>query len=193
MIQSLDLAGLPAGAGEIVLPLAAAKAHLQVLHADDNDLIAALRDAAVVAVEDHTGLRLTPRTALVLRGEAFPAAGAPLRMFARPVQLATSLVYRDAANVERTMAGAVRVVDGDGLLPVPGSSWPSDCAGALAVTFNAGLANAAQIPAPLVTAAKLLLGTLFMQRESVVLSGATIAELPHGFTMLCAPYRRVRV
>ena len=195
MLYSLDLTGLPAGAGEAVLPLAQAKQHLHVLHDDDDDLITALRDAAVVAVEEYTALRLTPRAdddALVLRGEALPLGNAPLRLFARPVTNIVSVAYRDAENGAKSVdVATLRIVDGDSIAPVPGQLWPTDCEGALVVTFEAGLA-AGKIPAALGVAASMLVATWFTMRESVTTEGATI-ELPHGFKMLCGPYRRVRV
>ncbi len=194
MHSTLDLAGLPSGAGELVLPLASVKAHLQVLDSDSDDLIEALRDVALMQVEEFTGLRLTARTGLKWRGEAFPAsAHQVLRLFARPVTAVTAISYRDADNVAQTFDVAkVRIADGDALVPVPGESWPSDCAGAIEITFTAGLATLADIPTPLKSAMQMLVGTLFKYRESVVTEGATVV-LPHGFAMLCGPWRRVRV
>jgi uncharacterized phiE125 gp8 family phage protein len=196
MLYSLDLAGLPAGAGEAVLPLALAKQHLNVDYVDDDDLIEALRDAAVVAVEDFTGLRLTPRTGsgnrLVLRGEKLPGGTALLRLFARPVTDIVSVTYLDAENQAQSIDVAdLRIVDGDGIAPVPGTEWPTDCAGELVVTFEAGLSTGT-IPPALPQAARMMLATLWQFRESVTMAGA-VAEIPHGFQMLCRPYRRPRI
>lgn len=194
MHSTLDLTALPSGAGELVLPLDQVKAHLRVLDSDSDDLIAALRDAALMQVEEYTGLRLTARAGLKWRGEVFPAsAHQVLRLFARPVTAVTAISYRDSSNAAQTFDVAkVRIADGDALVPVPGESWPTDCAGAIEITFTAGLATLAEIPTPLKSAMQMLIGTLFLYRESVVTQGVSM-ELPHGFTSLCGPYRRARV
>lgn len=191
---TLDLAALPAGYGEALLPLADAKAHLRVLEDDEDDLIAALRDAAIDAVEQYTGLRLRARTgadALTWRGECLPTDDSQmLRLGARPATALTSIVWLDSSGASVTGdVATLRIVDGDGLLPKPGESWPSDVAGGVTIVFACVLATA---PPALIMAAKMLLATFYTNRESVVTSGMT-AELSHGFKMLCAPYRRWQV
>ncbi len=194
MIFTLDIAALPEGYGEALLPLAAAKAHLGVLEDDDDDLIEALRDAAIVMVENYTGLILGPRTgadALVWRAEGLPAPGCSLALGVRPVTAIDSVAYLDSDGAEAAVdVETLRIVGDDGCVPVTGSRWPY-ASGGVVVTFSAGLADGAA-PAPLIAAARMFLATLYMQRETVVV-GTISGEVPQGFKMLCQPYRRLRV
>ena len=191
---ALDPAALPDGYGEAVLSIAAAKAHLRVLHDDEDDLITALRDAAVQMVEQYCSIRLNPMTgsdALVWRGEVLPRdSRCGVRLGARPVTEIVSVTYLDGANVSQSMdVATLRISDQDMILPVPGASWPGDDAGAVVITFEAGMDDQ---PAPLIAAAKMFLGTLYLQRETIVTGGA-VAEVPMGFRHLCNPWRRVRL
>lgn len=191
MVFTLDIAALPAGYGDAVLPLEAAKAHLHVLEDDDDDLIEALRDAAVEMVEKYTGVILNPRTgddALVWRAECLPAGGVSLGV--GPVTEIVSAAWLDAAGDTQAIdVATLRIVDQRTIAPLPGSAWPTGIAGGVVITFEAGLTSA---PAPLVTAAKMFLATLYRHRETIVTAGL-VEEVPHGFAMLCRPYRRILV
>lgn len=193
MLFTLDIAALPDGYGEAVLPIADAKAHLRVLEDDEDDLIEALRDAAVLMVESYTGLILQPREgddALVWRAECLPGGTVPRLIGARPIRDIVSVTYLDADGSEQSIdVAGLRVVDQGSIAPVPGTMWPSGVAGGVTVTFSAGLDTP---PPQLVSAAKMFLATLYMERESVV-TGGTSGELTPGFLMLCRPFRRVRV
>ncbi len=195
MIFTLDIAAMPTGYAEALLPLVAAKAHLGVFEVDDDDLIEALRDAAIVMVEQYTGLVLGPRTgadALVWRAEALPrSCGYSIGLGVRPVTAILSAAYLDGDGAEAAIdVDTLRIVGDDGCVPVAGASWPSTTGGVV-LTFEAGLA-AGKAPAPLIAAAKMFLATLYMQRETVVV-GTISGEVPQGFKMLCSPYRRWRV
>lgn len=193
MIFTLDIAALPEGYGDAVLPLSAAKAHLHVLEDDDDDLIEALRDAAVEMVEKYTGVILNPRAgddALVWRAECLPPERASVALGVGPVIDVVSAAWLDSAGGEQEIdVATLRIVDQRSIAPRPGSAWPVGVAGGVVIRFEAGMAVA---PAPLVTAAKMFLATLYMHRETIVTAGL-VAEVPHGFAMLCRPYRRIRV
>ena len=193
MIFTLDIAALPEGYGEAVLPVGAAKAHLRVLHDDEDDLIKALRDAAVEMVEQYTGLVLGPRVgadALVWRAESVPGWG-PVLMGRRPIRSIASITHLDSAGGEQAIDPTTfRVIDQDSIVPKSGQ-WPSGISGGVVVTFAAGLDEGA-VPAPLVTAAKMFLATLYANRETIVTDGAA-GHVTAGFAMLCRPYRRIRV
>jgi uncharacterized phiE125 gp8 family phage protein len=193
MIFTLDIAAMPAGYGEAILPVALAKAHLRVLEDDDDDLIEALRDAAIEMVEQYTGLVLGPRTgdgALVWRAECLPVNG-PVLLARRPIRSIVSITHLDAVGDEQAIdVDTVRIVDQDRIVP-KWKQWPSGVSGEVVVTFEAGLDQEAA-PASLLAAARMFLATLYAQRETVV-TGTIVGELPHGFKMLCAPYRRLRV
>lgn len=193
MIFTLDIAALPDGYGDAVLPIEEAKAHLHVLEDDEDDLIAALRDAAVEMVEQYCGVILNPRVgedAMVWRAECLPAGTAPVSLGRGPVTKIVSATYLDAGGETQSIdVAALRIVDQRSIVPVPGARWPVAPAGGVVVTFEAGLAAA---PAALVAAARMFLATLFLHRETVATQGA-VAEVPQGFAMLCRPYRRITV
>lgn len=195
MIYTLDVAALPVGYGEALLPLEAAKAHLRVIEDDEDGLIEALRDAAIEMVEQFTGLILGPRSggdAMVWRAESLPAGACPIRLGVRPVVEPVSMTWLDSAGAAQAMdAGSLRIVDGDSIVPAAGGRWPGDVAGGVVVTFAAGLATD-KAPAGLIAAAKMFMATLYAQRETIVTGGAQ-GELTHGFKMLCQRYRRLRV
>lgn len=196
MVFTLDIAALPDGYADAVLPLAAAKAHLHVLEDDDDDLIEALRDAAVEMVEKYTGVILNPRTgddALTWRAECLPAGQADragVSLGVGPVTGILSAAWLDSAGDEQSIdVATLRIVDQRTIAPLPGSTWPRGVAGGVVIRFEAGLAST---PAPLVTAAKMFLATLYRHRETIVTAGL-VEEVPHGFAMLCRPYRRIIV
>lgn len=193
MLFALDPVAMPAGYGEAVLPLADAKAHCRVLDDDEDDLIAALRDAAVQMVEHYCGVRLTDiggSPPLVWRGETLPSGATPVEMGVRPITAIVSLAYADASGAAQTIApAALRIVRGEAIAPAIGASWPADVGGSVVISFRAAM----DAPPPvLISAAKMFLATLFIQRESLSLTGA-VSDVPHGFAMLCRPYRRQRV
>lgn len=176
------------GYGEALLPLAAAKAHLRIesdITADD-DLIAALRDAAINMVEQYCGLRLAVQTGLVAR---FAGFGSGMRMGIGPASTVTvqSVSYVDATGSSVALASADwRVAVDGGLEPGIGRSWPV-ASGPVSVTFSAGYPSGAA-PSPLITAAKMFLAHLYANREAVV-AGVVSGEVPMGFKMLCSSYR----
>lgn len=174
------------GYGEALLPLVEAKAWVRVIADDDDDLIGALRDAAINMVEQYTGTRLALTTGLVARFEGF---GPGMRMGVGPAASVDvqSVSYVDASGTTVTLAdGAWRVAVDGALVPAIGTCWPVS-SGPVTVTFDAGFAAGAA-PSPLITAAKMFLAHLFENREAVVL-GTITSEVPMGFMMLCAPYR----
>lgn len=176
------------GYGEALLPLADAKAWLRLESGDDDedDLIAALRDAALNMVEQYCGIRLAAQTGLVAQ---FAAFGPGMRMGIGPAATVTvqSIAYLDAAGTSVSLtSGDWRVAVDGALLPGIGRSWPV-ASGSVTVTFSAGYPSGAA-PAPLISAAKMFLAHLYANREAVVV-GTINSELSLGFTSICAPYR----
>lgn len=193
MRYTLDIAALPAGYSEALLPLAAAKAHIRVLHDDEDDLIGALRDAAVTMVEQFTGLVLGPRTgadALVWRAECLPVSG-PVSLGRRPIRSVESIAYLDSAGDAAAIdVDTVRLVGQGGIVPNTGE-WPSGVSGGVIITFAAGL-DAGAVPAPLILAAKLFLASLYDNREGAVLEGVS-GQISAGFASLCQPWRKILI
>src|SRR5687768_9744984 len=98
----LEPFALPDGYGELVLPLAEAKAHLSI-EASETEFdmeVGVLRDAAVDMVERYCSVILAPRTGMVWVSEGVPSK---LRIGVQPVTSVTAMTYLDASNVERTV------------------------------------------------------------------------------------------
>ncbi len=191
MLFQITPSAVPDGYGETLLPLAACKAWLAVLEDDFDDLIGALRDAAIDTVEQYTGCYLAPRTGLIATFAGFDGSG-PMRLGRGPeASVAVQAVdYLDASGAAVAMdAGAWRWTVA-GLRPAIGTAWPAD-ASEIAVTFSAGFPTGA-CPAGLLAAAKMFVAHLFTNREAVVTQGAA-GELPLGFRMLCDQHRLVAI
>jgi uncharacterized phiE125 gp8 family phage protein len=180
---------LPADYAEGIVSLADAKAHLSV-EADEtgfDDLIAALRDAAVDMVERYCGVYLAPRTGAVWSAECLPRR---LRLPVRPVTAVTGFAYLDSAgDAAEVDVATLRVGPGGELLPLAGVCWPAG--NGFAVTFSAGY-TATNRPPALVQAVKMFIAHLFTNREAVV-TGTITAEIPLGFQALCAQFRPVLI
>ncbi len=178
---------LPESYGEAIVSLADLKAHLS-LTADEDEfdpLIEIYRDAAIDMVERYCALRLGPCTGLVWHGESLPS---PVRLGVGPVTAITAVTWLDDTGATITgTADDWRIMLRDQLALKPGRTAPTNVAGGVAITFNAGFADDTR-PAALVQAVKLFAAHLFLHREAV--SAGTIAgEIPLGFKMLCGAYR----
>lgn len=192
MLFQITPSAIPEGYGEALLPIDDAKAWLRVFDDEQDLLIAALRDAALDAVEQYCGVYLGPRTGMVA---SFAGFGTGMRVGRGPAAglAVTAVSYVDSAGVavemvapEEGVAGDWRVAVGGSLVPAIGACWPVSY-GPVTVTFDAGFA-AGTAPPGLITAAKMFMATLFSNRETVV-TGATVEELPLGFKMLCDQHR----
>lgn len=172
--------------GEAVLALNAAKTFLRVDGDDQDELIAALRDAALDWVERHTARSFEAR-AWRWTTSGFDIA---LRLPIGPVVGVDAIEYLDIAGVPVALAEDRMIVRGGQVLTAAGFSWPATSVAdaAVSVEFNAGLADPGDIPPALVAAAKLLLGHLFANRETVI-TGTIATEVPFGVMTLCAPFR----
>lgn len=171
--------------GEALIPLAAAKAHLRVDLDDEDDMIAAFRDAALDAVQQDTGVALVEQD-FSWRG----AFGRRVRLGVRPLVAITSISYLDAAGVAQLVDPDVyRIGLHDEIVLQTGQSWPATADGddAVTVLFSAGHAAGA-VPGTLLSAARLMIGHLFENRAAVETGGAG-GEVPLGFRRLCDLYR----
>ena len=121
-----------------------------------------------------------------------------LRLARGPAQSIVSVQYRDTSGTLQSLDPSTYVLSADAweatLTPTPGSMWPPCLVhpeGAI-VKYSAGFGSAASsVPFPIVQAIKLLVGTWFENRESVVVTErrATVAEVPMTVDALLAPYR----
>lgn len=190
-----QLTGAPA-----VEPLSTAdvKAHLRVDVADDDVLIDMLIAASRQYCEQATGRSLvTQKWALVMDG--FYAAGGPAVMLEHgPVQSIDSVVYTDMGGVQQSMPSTDYVADLSGTLaritPRFGKVWPITLPqmASVVINFTAGYGVAAAVPEGLKSWMKLRIGSLYKNRESVVIDGRVdVMPLPYVDSLLDA-YRIVR-
>lgn len=138
--------------GEAILPLVEARAHLRIFNEAENDVIAALRDAAVSYVERMAGMPLVPTG----YRWTLPRFSTRIDLPVRPVISLGAVVYHNSDGVEVEYDGA-RLVGGSMQAAADGS-WPT-AYGYVAVEFTAGLGSPSEAP-ELVTAAKLQLEVL---------------------------------
>lgn len=188
MIFHLTPSARPDGYGESLLPLAACRAHLRIEADDDeeDELIGALRDAAVNAVEQYANLRMAPVAGMVATFAGFATRMRPGIGPAATMSV-TGIGYSDSSGADQMLApGDWRVEPGGSIMAAGGGRWPVGGYD-VAITFDVGF-PAGACPAGLIAAAKLMLGHLYANREAVVVGG-TSGELPLGFMMLCDQHR----
>ena len=172
-----------------------AKSHLRVDTTADDTLIGTLITAARQHVENHLRRALITQT-WELVTDAFPV-GDVIRLPLPPLVSVTSIKYTDEDGNESTLSSAAYVVDTDStkgrVVLKSGETWPSDtlaAANGVRVRYVAGYGEASAVPRPIRQAILLLIGTLYENRESVLVAqGVTVAQLPFGVEALLMPYR----
>jgi uncharacterized phiE125 gp8 family phage protein len=177
---------LDPGYGEAIVSLADMKEHLRVTHDDQDDLIGALRDAAVDMVERYTGVRLGPCAGLQWRAEGLAS---PVRLGAWPVTGINAIAWLDSegAVVTGDDGGDWRVGVRDTIMLKPGASLPSGVAAGVVIDFDAGFTDDNR-PHALVQAVKMFAAHLFRNADAVI-TGTISGEVPLGFRALCNAYR----
>lgn len=180
MLFTLTPSALVEGYGEALLPLSQAKAHLRVDGDDEDDLIAVLRDAAIDGVEQYANLRMGPCTGIVATFAGFDHR-APMRLGVGPdFSVAVTGVSYLYDGVSTVLADTDWMVGAGGrLAPAARTRWPN-ANGPVTVAFDAGY-PAGQCPPSLLQAARLLLGHLYMNRETII-TGTLMGEMPLGVT-----------
>lgn len=174
---------LPTEYGEGIVPLADVKAHLRVLHDDEDALIGFYRDAAVDMVERYCGVYLAERSDVVWRGESLPSS---LDLGVWPVSEITAVTWLDGDGADVTGEADIwRVVRRGEIALRPGQSLPSGVSAGVAITFNAGFVTP---PPALLQAVKMFAAHLYENREALSM-GAMKGEIPLGFRSLCSTYR----
>lgn len=182
--MTIDAEGLGAvalGNDDRARVIAAIKAHLRIERQDEDDLIAAIGDAAIGLAEQFLGQVLIARTirlTLPVRGGWQGLGVAPVRAIAAAAGVAsdgsvTALpVVGYDIDITSRGDGWVRLVDAGG-------------AAAVQVTCSAGLASDwTALAAPIRQGVVVLAGYLFRERDA---TGATPAEI----LALWRPFRRV--
>ena len=180
------------------LSLAEVKEHLRVLHSTENSLIDLYNKAATASVENWLGRSLVKRT-YELTLDTFNEDGIVLPM--PPIIAVLSVKYDDADGNEQTLVeGTDYFVDTANepgwLLKIGSSSWPTvmDTANAVRVQYTAGYVDDGmsptfgQIPFELKAAILLTVGTLYANRENVIV-GKSAVNIPWGAEQLMRPLR----
>lgn len=171
----LQPAALPSGYCDGILPLAAAKAHCRVTHVAEDDLIEALRDAAIDLVERMSGLSIGERTGLLWVGAGF---GPVMRLSPGPVTAVTGIAYDGPTGEVTLTSDDWRLGPHGRLLPAYGTDWPADCEGNVRVTFNAGYGSTTR-PSALLSAVRMMTAHMYENREAVA-GGQARMEVPLG-------------
>ena len=173
------------------------KAHLRVGHAEEDSLIQRLLNAAVAAIDGKDGIGyclMTQTWALTL--DEFPDDCIQIPLV--PLRDVTSIAYLDVDGASQTMDAAdYSVIAGASPALIEtafGGSWPGtrDQRGAVTVTFRAGHAAPADVPADLVNAVLSLVAHWYDHRETIM-EGARLAEVPMLTQATLERYRVGRV
>jgi uncharacterized phiE125 gp8 family phage protein len=177
-----------------VLTIDEVKAHLRVDHADEDQLIIGLIDAATAHIDGYNGIlgrALVTQTWTV----DFPTFRNRLDIPLGPIQSAT-IQYYDSTDVQRTLATSVYAVLSDGLGPYVAlrynQQWPQTYTrdDAVRITFVVGYGAAASVPVAIRAAMLLLIGHWYDNRSTVSV-GEAASEMPVSAAALLAPFRRV--
>lgn len=166
-------------------PVTLAEARLQcrVTEVAEDSLITNLITTARQYCEHYTQRAIGVQT-LELALDEFPDGAIDLPM--SPAVSITSIKYIDAAGVEQTLASAAYVLDDysytSWVLRAYGSEWPETQAVANAVKVRY-VAGSATVPGPVRSAMLLMIGHLFVHRESTNVGNVT-SELPLGVKAL---------
>lgn len=174
------------------------KAHLHIDSSDEDEGLEQLIGACTAKLDGRDGFLgrclMTQTWKLIL--DRFPdEIAVPLP----PCQSVDSITYIDAAGGTQTLDPAVYQVGGIGspdgarIVRAGGMSWPAvkNMLEAVTVTFTAGYGDAAEdVPQPIRTAIKMHVGTLYENRESVIVpEGNDPKELPQGALDLITDFR----
>lgn len=177
------------------------KAHLRVTDTASDSYISSLITAARQWAEHYTGVRFVQRS-FVWTLDEFPADSRTALIFpVAPVDSVTSVTYLDTNGDSQTWSALLYRLSKDDhfprLLPAYGESWPSarDISDAVTVTFVAGydpdsnspVDHAANVPAPVKHAIKLLCGHWYENRMESVRDA--LSDIPYGAKALLSPLK----
>lgn len=171
-----------------------AKAHLRVLHDDEDALIEGLIVAATRHVEKTLGLSLMERT-YRLTLDAFSDA---IELPRGPVASVSAVTYSDEDGITQTLDDDWYSVDLSSvrqwLVRNSGYSWPAllDGVNAVSVEYVTGFDTLPDSYADIRHAILLLIGHWYTNREAVNIGNIT-SEIPMAVDALLQPYRVVVV
>lgn len=157
-------------ASALPLSLAEVKAHCRIDINDDDSLLTSYIAAATDMAEHQIGRAIMPQT-LCLSLDRIAAEFIELPR--PPLQSVTSFMYVTSSGIYQTWtAGNYQLLATDAgpakLYPVYGQAWPDYRQGpnAIKVAYVAGYADASAVPMPIKHWLKLMVGTMYENRES---------------------------
>ena len=162
---------------------------------DDDELIRGLIRSAREILQEMTGrLLLTQTWDLFLDG--FPVCDQPIYMQRAPAASVTSISYVDEDGAIQVLASDKYKIDltttPHRILPAYDQSWPTTRDEIQSVTVRAiyGYGKAKDVPEPLKSAIKLLVGHYYEHREDAeFMASGQMQTIPRGFKYLIAPFR----
>lgn len=194
------------------IQLVEAKQHLRVDTADEDDLIAALNLAVCGALDGPDGImhRAIGKQSLKLvlpgfshghytysRYSKFP--GTSIELPLPPATDVSEITYYDSDNAAQTLAPDQYSLIACGtapsiLIPAFGTWWPATACrpDAVSITFDAGFNDDNPVPGPIIAAAKLMLGDLYLNREATVYGPGAALENP-AVKALLSPWRILKL
>lgn len=176
-----------------LISLNEAKAHLRVLHDDEDDLIEGLCMAAETMLDGYSGI--VGRALITQTWERKFSGFRNDRMYlpVGNIQSVVSVKHFDIANVEQTVTASDYLFGQDALGPfvelVATASWPAsyDRPDAIAVRWTCGYGSTvADVPQAIRQAALLLVGHFYEQRGPA-------DAVPMAVAALIAPYRVMKL
>lgn len=184
---------------EPVITTAVAKSFLRVDHSDDDATIDALVQAATDHLDGWSGTLGRCLVTQTWRQDFYdwPASGC-FRLPFPNVQSVTSVAYYDAEDAPQVVSASLYELledeQGSFVRFLDDFTSPTvydDRSDAVSVTFVAGYGAASSVPAPLVTAIKMLVAYWYQHREAA--GTAELHAVPFAVEALTDPYRFNRI
>lgn len=167
----------------MAVDLTLAKQQLRVVYDDEDALIQQCLDAAVSAVESHTGYLLSRREV----SQTESGFLSYFTLYKGPNPDTISLKYTDADGVQQTLSGLIAT----GNRLYPDAPWPTAQKNRpVTITYMAGTDTP---EADLVQAVLFLVGHYKKNAEAITVSNTNPSELPLAVEWLCRPYRAVGI
>lgn len=153
--------------------------HLRIEHHDEDEEIAVFLASARTMFENQTCGCIPFTSTYRQTMDRFPdhcgkSMEPTIQIYRAPVQSITSITYVDTEGTTQTLSSSLYRVDTSGpiarITPAYGQSWPSirEVSGAVKITFVAGWASQATIPADIKLCVKLLAAMYYNTREDAV-------------------------
>ena len=178
--------------GTTVLSLADAKTWLRVDSSDEDDLITALIDVSVGAVQSYIARAMGQITDFEFYLPDFINTNLPVG----PLTAISSIKYYDQGNVEKTLDSSLYWFEaGNPTQPKIFFKQPLPDvydyrAQPVTITCTVG-ERVSKIPPAIIHAVRLLLSQYYDQRENFIVGTIVSKELPNGIKALLSPYRNV--